>query len=172
LRPGSYIPVLKYKEVLVGAEGTEDTGEPFMSRKTPTIKIAILPFQDISGSSLSSTYARGIPDELAYTLMRTEGCSVVSPAYTAYFNAHEHDLAAAMSRVGAQIAYGGSVRHEDNHIRVTATIVDTAGYQLWTKRFDAEIGSNTLFAIEEQIASALAIGFDVLFRHSHRTIGS
>ncbi len=36
--------------------------------------------------------------------MRTEGCRVISPASMEYFNALEQDLAAAMSKVGAQIA--------------------------------------------------------------------
>lgn len=172
LRPGSYIPVLKYREVLVGAQSMADTDGPFLPAKTPAIPIAILPFDDISGTSLSSIYARGIPDELAYTLMQTEGCTVISPASMAYFNAHEHDLTAAMSKVGAQIAYKGSVREGGNQIRVTATIVDADGCQLWTKRFDTEIGSNTSFVIEEQIASALAVGFNVLFGYSRRTTGS
>jgi adenylate cyclase len=81
----------------------------------------------------------------------------------AHFSAQAHDVAAAMSKVGAQIAFEGSVREEGNHIRVTARIVDVAGFQLWAKRFDADADSNTLFTIEEQIASALSVGFHALF---------
>jgi TolB-like protein len=73
-----------------------------------------------------------------------------------------------MSKVGAQIAFEGSVREESNHIRVTARIVDAAGFQLWAKRFDAEGGSESFFTIEEQIASALTTGFDALFGDSQR----
>jgi TolB-like protein len=166
LRPGSYIPILRYKEALVGPAA--DTSDPLLFAKTSSTTIAILPFHDISRSPLSSTYARGIPDELAYALMQIEGCRVISPASMAHFSAQEHDVAAAMSKVGAQIAYEGSVREADNHIRVTARIVDAAGLQLWTQRFDAEADSHTLFTIEEQVASALSFGFDVLFGHSRR----
>ena len=162
LRPGSYIPVLQYKEDLVGAQSVMEANPP-SSARAATTTIAILPFRDISGSPRSSTYARGIPDELAYSLMQKESCRVISPASMAYFSAREHDVASAMSKVGAQIAYEGSVREEGNHIRVTATIVDAAGFQVWTKRLDADLESQTLFAIEEQIASALSLGFNVLF---------
>jgi TolB-like protein len=165
LRPGSYIPVLQYKEALVGGQSAMEASAPPSARAAATT-IAILPFRDISGSPLSSTYARGIPDELAYSLMQKESCRVISPASMAYFSAREHDVASAMSKVGAQIAYEGSVREEGNHIRVTATIVDAAGFQVWTKRLDADLESQTLFAIEEQIASALSGGFNVLFGHS------
>jgi TolB-like protein len=167
LRPGSYIPVLQFKENLVGAQCASEQ-KAFPSTKSTATTIAILPFRDISGSILSSTYARVIPDELAYVLTQKDSCRVISPISMAYFSAHEHDVASAMSKVGAQIAYEGSVREEDNHIRVTATIVDAVGFQLWTKRLDAEVDSRTLFAIEEQIASALSAGFNDLFGYSQR----
>ena len=166
LRPGSYIPVLRRKETLVGSQSATDINDPLLSAKTSTTTIAILPFHDITRSALSSTYARGIPDELAFTLMQTEGCRVISPAAMAHFSAQEHDVAAAMSKVGAQIAYEGSVRQEANHIRVTATIVDAAGIQLWAKRFDTEADSQTVFSTEEEIASALSIGIEFLFWRS------
>lgn len=172
LRPGSYIPVLQYKEALRGSPSVADTNVPSPSAKTSAIAVAILPFHDISGSSLSSTYARGIPDELAYALRQIRGCRVISPASTAHFMAQEHDVVAAIRSVGAQIAYEGSVREQDNHIRVTARVVDAAGFQLWTKRFDAEAASNTLFTIEEQIASALSVGFHILFGDSQRRAGT
>jgi len=168
LRPGSYIPVFKCKEAQVGGQSAAAPDGLFVPTKTSAIAIAILPFHDISGSPLSSMYARGIPDELAYTLMQTEGCSVISPASVAHFSAQEHDVIAAMSKVGAQIAFEGSVREDGNHIRVTARIVDAAGFQLWAKRFDADADSQSLFTIEEQIASALSGGFDALYGDSQR----
>jgi TolB-like protein len=161
LRPGSYIPILQYKKDWVDAQSAIEANAP-SSTKTAITTIAILPFRDISGRPLSSACARGIPDELAYTLMQKESCRVISPVLMAYFSAQEHDVASAMSKVGAQIAYEGSVREVDNRIRVTATIVDAAGFQLWTRRLDAEVNSQTLFALEEQIASALCLGFNVV----------
>jgi TolB-like protein len=164
LRPGSYIPVLQYKEALVGSQSAAaETDDPSLSAKRSVTTIAILPFHDITQSSLSSIYARGIPDELAYTLMQRGAFRVISPPSMAHFSAREHDVAAAMSKVGAQIAYEGSVREEGNCIRVTATIVDAAGFQLWSKRFDTEASSQTAFIIEEKIAASLSAGLDVLF---------
>ena len=170
LRLGSYVPALKYRQADTGPATMIHSKGHLRSAGSSTTAVAILPFLDISGSALSSIYARGIPDELAYTLMRTEGCRVISPASMAHFSAQEHDVAAAMSKVGAQIAYEGSVREEGNHIRVTATIVDAEGFQLWAKRFDAEADSHTPFAIEEEIASALSVGFDTLFGQSPRRL--
>jgi TolB-like protein len=144
---------------------------PSLSAKSSAIVAAILPFHDISGTPLSSKYAHGIPEELAYILMRTEACRVISPSSTAYCSGQQSDPVVAMSKVGAQIAFEGSVREEGNRIRVTARIVDEAGFQLWTMRLDALAEAQRSFAIEEKIASSLSAGFDALCGHSHcRTI--
>jgi TolB-like protein len=165
LRPGSYVPVFQYKEVLIGAERAKDVETHSLSAKGSAIVAAILPFQDISGTSLSSKYAHGIPEELAYILMRTEACRVISPSLTANFTSQQNDPAVVMSKVGAQIAFEGSVREEGNRIRVTARIVDVAGFQLWTMRLDALADAHRSFAVEEKIASSLSVGFDALRGH-------
>ena len=81
-------------------------------------------------------------------------------------DAHELDVAATMKRVGAQIAFEGSTRTNGVNLRVTARIIDAAGTQLWIKRIDIEVGTEASFAIEEQIAKTLSIGFGVV-----RTMG-
>jgi TolB-like protein len=166
LRLGSYLPAFQSKERLTGSQPeltSRVLGSPLDAE---TISTAILPFRDRSGSSLSSIYALGIPDELAYTLMRIKRCKVIFPAVTEHFNVREQGVTTAMSKVGAQIAFEGSVKEECGHIRVTARIVDAAGFQLWTHRFDAEADVPSLFVLQEQIASALSAGFDALFGDS------
>lgn len=163
LRPGSSIPAFRYNVTLTGTRDATAADEPFLPAKTSVIAIGIFPFRDISSTPLSSGYALGIPDELAYTLMRNEGCRVISPASMAYFNAQEHDVAAAMSKAGVQMAVEGCVKAQGNQIRITARIVDAAGFQLWTKRFDTEADSQTVFITEEEIAAALSAGLDALF---------
>jgi TolB-like protein len=167
LRPGSYVPVFQYKEVLIGAERAKDVEGHSLSATDSAIVAAILPFNDLSGTPLSSKYAQGIPEELAYILMRTETCRVISPSSTAHFSSQQSDPALVMSKLGAKIAFEGSVREEGNRIRVTARIVDAAGFQLWTMRLDALADAHRSFAIEEKIASSLSMGFDALRGHSH-----
>ena len=167
LRPGSYVPVFQFREDLIGSQSAAHPNSCSLSAKSP-IAIAILPFNDISGNAVSSVYARGLADELGYCLMRTAGCTVISSSSIAHASAQECDIARAMSKVGAQIAYEASVRVEGKHLRVTARIVDGAGLQLWVKRVDAAIGMKTSFAMQEQVASELSAGFDALFGHHQR----
>ena len=167
LRPGSYIPVFQCRKDLIGSRPAIHP-EAVLLERPSSVTIAILPFKDVFENPVSSIFARGIPDELGYALMLTYGCNVVYQSLIACLNAQEHDLDGAMSKVGAQIAYEGSVRAEGTRLRVTARIVDATGLQLWVKRVDADTRSETSFAVEEQIASVLSAGFDALFGQSHR----
>jgi TolB-like protein len=167
LYPGSYVPVFQYKEVFLGAERAQEVEGHPLSVGGSSVVAAILPFHDISCTPLSAKYAQGIPEELAYILMRSEACRVISPSSTARISGQQNDPAVVMSKVGAQIAFEGSVREEGNRIRVTARIVDTASFQLWTMRLDALADVQRSFAIEEKIAAALSVGFDALRGHTH-----
>jgi TolB-like protein len=161
LRPGSYIPAFQSREDLAGTPNSivPDTA-PLPD--SSSIVTAIMPFTDISGSPESARYARGIPDELAYRLTEKDGCTVISTFSTAYFRAQGLDIAAAMKRVRARIAFEGSARIEGTTLRVTARIVDAIGVPLWIERLNVELGTKTSFAIEESIAKALSAGFDVV----------
>jgi TolB-like protein len=161
LRPGTYVPALHSKEDLIGASNPAGT-ESFGLRNSSSIVAAIMPFRDMSGNPVSAAYARAIPDELAYALMLTDGCTVVSQSSVACPDAAVVDVAATMKKVGAQIAFEGSTRTDGANLRVTARIIDTSGAQLWIVRIDTEVGTQASFAIEEQIAKALSVGFDVV----------
>jgi TolB-like protein len=167
LRLGSYIPIFLPNAACAGAQtsmGLQKAG--FSTRRSGIV--AIFAFTDISQSLLSSKCARSLSDELACTLVRTRGCRVVLPVSAMDSRAGEQDVAAAMGKLGAHIAFEGSVREENNHIRVIARIVDEAGFHLWATRFDGEAGAHGMFALEEQIAATLCAGYDSLFAGAAR----
>jgi len=159
LRPGSYIPAFQSRDDLAGEPALAES-QAELPPSSSSVLAAVMPFMDISGNPESARFARGIPDELAYLLMRNESCTVISPLLTAGSPAVGFDVAATMKRLGAQIAFEGSARVEGTILRVTARIVDATGVQVWVERIDVEIGKKTPFAIEEDIAKALLVGFD------------
>ena len=159
LRPGSYVPLFHCRDDRGGASFLAEP-EAFLLPKSSSISVVILPFRDISNNPVSSTFARGIPDELAYILMMTFGCSVISSSRLATLDPQHDNVAEVMNKLGAHIAYEGSVRVEGPHLRITARILDANGGQLWVKRLDVESGKCSSFTIEEQIATALSVGVD------------
>jgi TolB-like protein len=166
MQPGTYVPTFRTRKISAGPSDhmADNEATPLTTTVPGELTIAILPFQDISANKLSSMYARGIPDELAYILVKADRCKVISLGSMTCISAREDDLAASMRRAGAQIGYEGSVRTEGYHVRVTVRIVDAVGFQLWTKRFDANAESSIMFSLEEQIASELSKGLEGLLR--------
>ena len=66
-----------------------------------------------------------------------------------------NDIPALADKLGVQFVFEGTVREEGNHIRVTSRLVNADGFQLWSQRIEAEPDANSLFRMEEQIASAV-----------------
>ena len=165
LRPGSYVPVFQSREDLLGIQHSAQTEALLAPQEPSSVAIAVLPFSDISGNRLSSKYALGIADELAYLLATNGGFTIISSSSIAYFGVQDCPPADAMTRMQTRIAYVGSVRVEGKHLRVTARIVDAVGASLWVKRIDIEIESEPSFAIEGQVALSLAQGISTLFGH-------
>jgi len=48
----------------------------------------------------------------------------------------------------------GSVRRDNNFVRVTARLIDDTGYQVWSETFDRKLEG--IFAIQSEIASTVA----------------
>ncbi len=72
-RPGSYVPVFRARETFESDPIERPPHEEGLFIDQPGVSIAVIPFLDVSGSSLSAACAQGITDELVHELMRTDG---------------------------------------------------------------------------------------------------
>jgi TolB-like protein/tetratricopeptide (TPR) repeat protein len=154
-RPGSYLPVFRPRDLsaLDDADGAGSDRELFVYGEG--VSIAVIPFLDVSGQTLSAAYARGVTDELVHELMHSEGCRVIAASAIAQLGSQVSDIPALARKLGVQIVFEGTVREEGTRIRVTSRIVNADGFQIWSQRFDAEADSSSLFTVQEQFASAL-----------------
>lgn len=119
------------------------------------VAIAVLPFDDLSGRPEGAACARGITEELIHALMNTEGCRVAATNAVAPFLSQAVDVRALAEKLSLQIVIEGTVRLEENRLRVSSRVVNADGFQLWSQRFDVASEQPTAFAIQEQIASAM-----------------
>jgi TolB-like protein/Tfp pilus assembly protein PilF len=152
-RPGSYVPVFRSRGKL-DSHPLPATPEDGLFTDGSGSPLAVIPFVDMSASPLSAACARGITDELIHILMRTDGCRVIAASSMMQLGSLANDIPALVDKLGVQFVFEGTVREEGNRIRVTARLVNADGFQLWSQRFEAEPDANSLFRMEEQIASA------------------
>lgn len=116
--------------------------------------IAVLPFDCISGQSDTNGFVAGINHELVTELAKVDWLSVVSPSSTRLLKDASLLGEEIAQRLGAHYLVEGTVRYDDQRVRVTAHLVDTStGHDLWADRLDHK--TEDVFSLQEEIASAV-----------------
>ena len=155
-RPGSYMPVFRIerRRSLNNGAAAHSCDERF--HRGPGIRIAVLPFLDASGGTWSGVYARLITDELIHELVRTDGIRVTAASSVAPLVAKAIDIRSLAQKLDVQIVFEGTVRQDNNVLRITSRVVDPAdGFQIWSERIETEPDLEGLSRVSERIASSL-----------------
>ncbi len=150
-RTGSYIPVFR--------SNTCDDRKKALGIARPSdrvITVAVLPFQNGSGTEISATCALGITDEVRHKMTHTPGFRVIAAMSIAQVGSQSADLSTLVNRFGIEWTIDGTVRVSGRQIRVTARMVSAEGIEVSSQRFQAEARVEDLFDLQERIASALA----------------
>ena len=120
------------------------------------IRIAVLPFLDASGSASSGVCAQLITDDLIHELVRTDGIRVTAASSVVPLVARAMDIRSLARALDVQIVFEGTVRHDNNLLRITSRAVDPAdGFQIWSERIETEPDLQDLSTVSERIASSL-----------------
>jgi adenylate cyclase len=131
-------------------------------------RILVLPFADLGGSALSGLYAGAMTDEVITALGHFKEISVLGlqtsrslPADPSLEKLHE-DL-------GVQYILEGSVRADDDNVRVSARVASsTTGAVLWSRTYDYPAAPDDLFTLPTltagEVAAAVAQPYGIVFQ--------
>jgi TolB-like protein len=155
-RPGRYVPAFRNQH----RRGVNVCATAFAPRERfpagQGIRIAVLPFLDVSAGDSSGVYAQLITDELIHELVRTDGVRVTAASSVAPLVAKAMDIRSLARRLDVQIVFEGTVRQDKNLLRITSRVVDPAdGFHIWSERIDTEPDLEGLSKVSERIASSL-----------------
>jgi TolB-like protein len=139
-RPGSYVPVFTLRELFVERRG---------------IRIAVLPFVDASRSILSGECAQFITDELIHELVRTEGFQVTAAGSLGPLAAQALDIPSLARKLDVHVVFEGTVRENNNQLRVAVRVVNADGFHILSERFETESDTQGTFKVSEKIVSEL-----------------
>jgi TolB-like protein/DNA-binding winged helix-turn-helix (wHTH) protein/tetratricopeptide (TPR) repeat protein len=115
--------------------------------------VAVLPFADISPAKDQEYFSDGLAEQLINDLAKVSGLKVVARSSAFQFKGKNEDLRDVGRKLGVANVLEGSVRHDGNHVRITAELIKTDdGFQLWSQTYDREI--KDIFAVEDEIALA------------------
>ena len=125
--------------------------------------LAVLPFRDMSESGENRFFADGMHDELLSRLASIDGIAVISRTSVEPYRDSKLSLPDIAAALGADIVMEGSVRVDENRLRITVQLIDAATDEhRWAESYDRELSVQNIFTIQqevaEQVARALELG--------------
>ena len=116
--------------------------------------IAVLPFLNLSADSGNEYISDGLTEEVISQLAQVKGLRVVARTSVFQFRTRHSDIRRIGEQLKAQCVLEGSIRRENNKLRVTAQLDQTSdGYHLWSHTYDSDL-SNVL-SMEQEIAQSI-----------------
>jgi TolB-like protein len=121
------------------------------SALAPKKSVAVLPFVNMSNDPDQEYFSDGIAEEILNSLSHLNDLKVAGRTSSFQFKGKNADLRQVGHKLGVSTVLEGSVRKQQNHLRVTVQLVDVHdGFHLWSEKYDREI--DDIFAIQDEIA--------------------
>lgn len=142
LRPGSYIPVPRVRTA--SPEVADLPGN--------AVSIAVEPFECDLANALAWECAFGISDEILHRLTSVVGIHVIcGSAHGSSPDGHIPEEMALLPR--ARVVIRGTVRADDNLLRVTTRATTADRRLLWSHQVDSLVGGTRLIPLQERVAT-------------------
>jgi TolB-like protein/DNA-binding winged helix-turn-helix (wHTH) protein len=125
-------------------------------RGAAKVRLAILPFENLSPEPANAFFTDGLYEEIVSTLAeQLRGVEVISRTTMASERLKAKPVAFLASVLGATHAIEGSVRREGQRVRVTLQLIDAETDQhVWSKSYDRTLES--ALTLQSEVAGELA----------------
>lgn len=122
----------------------------------PAASIAVLAFSDLSAEGNQGYFSDGIAEEILNVLAHVNGLKVASRTSSFQFRKSDLGAPAIAQKLGVRHILEGSVRKAGDTVRISAQLIDASTDQhLWSQNFDRPLTTANLFAIQDEIATAI-----------------
>jgi len=123
--------------------------------------LAVLPFSNRSSVAEDAYFVDGIHDDVLTLLAKIESLKVVSRTSVMRFRDTRKSIPEISKELKVSYILEGGVQRAGNQVRINAQLIDTASDEhLWAETFDREMSTENLFAIQSEIARAIAAALD------------
>jgi TolB-like protein len=134
--------------------------EPEPARVTPRDEapmVAVLPFVTAGLAGDSEFFANGMHDDLLTQLAQLESIRVISRTSVYPYRDSERSIREIGRELGADAILEGGVQQVGDHIRLNVQLIDAhSDVHLWAEQYDRELSPASIFAIQAEIARAIA----------------
>lgn len=124
--------------------------------------LAVLPFADMSPDGDQEYFSDGITEEILITLSGIRELRIAARRSAFAFKGQNLDMRTVGDSLGVGYLIEGSVRKAGDQLRITAQLIDAAdGTHLWSDSYNQELTAANVFAIQTEIAEAIAAALQV-----------
>ena len=118
-------------------------------------RIAVLPFQNLSGDPAQDHSADGIAEEIITALTRIRWIFVIARSSTSAYKGRVIDVTQVGRELGAHYVLEGSVRKAGERVRIATQLIEAAtGCHLWADRLDGPM--EEVFDLQDKVAARVA----------------
>lgn len=133
----------------------------------PDGSIAVLRFSDLSPAGDQAYFADGLAEEILSLLAQSPDLRVTARTSSFVFAPGEADVATIARELDVAYVLEGSVRREENHLRVTLQLIDgKSSTHVWSNTYDREF--NSILELQQQIAGDVGAALKVALAPTHR----
>jgi TolB-like protein/DNA-binding winged helix-turn-helix (wHTH) protein/Tfp pilus assembly protein PilF len=130
-------------------------GKQIVTLTAPVHSIAVLPFEDVSGSSDQAYFADGMTEELIRNLRQLAALRVVSPSSVSRFKETGESLTQLGRDMGVDAVIEGRSAHAGDRVRLTVRLFSVADNDyMWAGDYSSSI--RQLLGAEDEIAQTIA----------------
>ncbi|MDX1646443.1 MAG: tetratricopeptide repeat protein [Longimicrobiales bacterium] len=128
------------------------------SRTAPLdpLTIAVLPFDNLSGSDDAEPFVVGLHDDLLTELSRASALTVISRTSVRGYRGSSKTLPEIARELGSGTIVEGGVQKVGDRVRLNIQLIDArTDVHRWAERYDCELTAQTIFDLQSRLASRI-----------------
>ncbi|MFQ5641814.1 MAG: protein kinase, partial [bacterium] len=119
------------------------------------IRLAVLPFDNITQNPDDEYFADGMTDEMISKLSKIAGFGVIARTSVMHYKTRPKTIAEVGEELRVSKILEGSVRKAAEQLRITVQLVDVATQEpIWSSEYDRQLAD--VFAIQSEVAQQVA----------------
>jgi TolB-like protein/Flp pilus assembly protein TadD len=119
--------------------------------------VAVLPFANRSADASDRYFVDGIHDDVLTQLSKIRDLKVVSRTSVERFRDTTQSIRDIGAALGAGAIIEGAVQRSGDRVRITVQLIESeTDEHIWAETYDREISATNIFAIQSEIAIAIA----------------
>ena len=131
--------------------------------------VAVLPFENRSREADDAFFVDGIHDDILTQLSKVGALRVISRTSVEQFRDTRLPTKAIADQLGVNCILEGGVQRAGDRVRIHVQLIDASSdAHLWAESYDRELSAANLFAIQSEVATAVANALEAVLTPAER----